>query len=186
LSNNSKQYDTGHSTSYWQWLGKYAGKSFDYFARHNTGRPLNYQFNSLGYRGPEHFQHPDISVFGSSFSFGVGIEFDQCWHQQLGDYQINCYAPAGFAVTNNDIIEHYHRSKIKNGLVILQLREYSYNSSPIQIPSEVNCFVIDSYLHDDLFGFEWNSFIDKAEDLTHPGPHTHKLWANTIKKKFNL
>jgi hypothetical protein len=186
LSKELQQYDSGSVTSYQAWIGKYAGKSFNYFARHKIGKPIKYEFNSLGYRGPEHYSTPDISVFGSSFSFGVGIEFDQCWHQQLGTYFINCYAPAGFAVTNNDIIDHYYREKISTGIVILQLREFSYNTAPIHIPDNVNCFVVDSYLHNDLFGFDWPSFVDKSEDHTHPGPLTHTLWATKIKQTFNL
>ena len=92
-------YDSGFVATYQAWIGKYANCSFKYFARHKEGRPINYQFNSLGYRGPEHYNDPDISVFGSSFSFGVGVEFTECWHQQLGNYRINLYAPAGFLVT---------------------------------------------------------------------------------------
>jgi hypothetical protein len=186
LLKDLQKYDSGLVRSYWEWIGKYAGKSFDYFARHKQGRPINYKFNRLGYRGPEHHVAPDITVFGSSFSFGVGIEFDQCWHQQLGNYLVNCYAPAGFAVTNNNIIDHYHQANIQTGVVILQLREFSYNTAPIIIPNNVKCFVIDSYPHDNLFGFVWESFIDKAEDNTHPGPLTHALWATKIKKMFNL
>lgn len=186
MSNDSDNYESGSVKSYLEWPGKYANKSFKYFARHKEGNPKQYKFNSLGYRGPEHHDSPDISVFGSSFSFGVGIDFEQCWHQQLGDYKVNCYAPAGFAVTNNDIIEHYLRTPIASGRVILQLREFNYNTGPIEIPPEVLCFVIDSHRHEDLFGFSWSSFVDKAEDLTHPGPKTHKTWAYLIKNKFNL
>jgi hypothetical protein len=57
---------------------------------------------------------------------------------------------------------------------------------PIIIPDNVKCFVIDEVSHDDLFGFNYDNFIDKAEDNTHPGPETHKQWAMQIKKKFNL
>ena len=81
---------------------------------------ITYKFNSLGYRGNEHCSDPEISVFGSSFSFGVGIEFDHCWHQQLGNYRVNCYSPAGFLVTNNAIIDQYQHAKISTGIIILQ------------------------------------------------------------------
>ena len=186
MLNNSKRYDSGFAPTYWQWIGTYANQSYNYFARHQKGKPVSYQFNSLGYRGSEHYSCPDLSVFGSSFSFGVGIDFSQCWHQLLGNYAVNCYAPAGFAVTNNDIIEHYRRSNVSTGRIILQLREFSYNTGHIDIPQGVDCFVIDSDQHNDLFGFDWASFVDRAEDNTHPGPNTHKLWAYEIKKKFNL
>lgn len=186
MSNNSKNYNNGYAPSYQEWLGKYANCSFDHFARHKEGRPIEYKFNSLGYRGHEHYSDPDISVFGSSFSFGVGVEFNECWHQLLGDYRVNCYAPAGIGVTNNNIIDHYHRANISSGIIILQFREFSYNTAPIIIPDNVNCFVIDENYHDTLFGFDYASFVDKAEDNTHPGPETHKQWAMQIKKKFNL
>lgn len=179
-------YESGFVSSYWDWPGKYANKNFEYFAKHQEGRPIHYQFNSLGYRGPEHYAEPDISVFGSSFSFGVGVDFDQCWHQQLGNYRVNCYAPAGFAVTNNNIIEHFHRTNISTGKAILQLREFKYNTGSLIIPQGVVCFVVDEHRHNDLFGFSWASFVDKAEDHTHPGEKTHKIWAHQIKKKFNL
>ena len=182
----SNDYDSGYVTSYQDWIGKYANCSFNYFARHKKGRPIDYQFNSLGYRGPEHVANPDISVFGSSFSFAVGVEFAESWHQQLGKYRVNCYAPAGFLVTNNDIIEHYQQTKIVSGIVILQLREFEYNTEPISIPTNVKCFVIDQNQHPDLFGFDYASFIDKAEDATHPGPLTHRQWATEIKTAFNL
>ena len=103
---------------YQQWIGKYTNKKFKYFAKHQSGLPIEYNFNSTGYRGPDHSATPDISVFGSSFSFGVGIEFNQCWHQLLGKYQINCYAPAGILMTNNDIIKHYQSTPIVSGIVI--------------------------------------------------------------------
>lgn len=179
-------YDTGHASSYYDWVGKYANCSFDYFAKHQDGHPISYQFNSLGFRGYEHYPNPDISIFGSSFSFGVGIEFNQCWHQQLGDYQINCYAPAGFLVTNNSIIDYYNQTKILSGIVILQFREFKYNTSQIVIPDNVKCFVIDENYHDELFGFTYESFVDKAQDKKHPGPKTHKQWAIKIKNQFKL
>ena len=181
-----QKYNTGYVSSWQDWIGKYANCSFDYFARHNSGRPISYKFNSLGYRGGEHYSNPEISVFGSSFSFGVGIEFNNCWHQQLGDYRVNCYSPAGFLVTNNNVIDHYQCADITSGIVILQFREFKYNTLPIIIPDNVKCFVIDEVSHDDLFGFNYDNFIDKAEDNTHPGPETHKQWAMQIKKKFNL
>ena len=186
MLNEYNNYNSGYSPSYQAWIGRYTNKSFDYFARHKDGCPILYQFNSLGYRGNEHHTNPDISVFGSSFSFGVGVKFNECWHQQLGNYQVNCYAPAGFLVTNNDIIDHYNRSNIFSGIVILQLREFEYNTAPITVPGNVKCFVIDQTNHDNLFGFDYTSFVDKAEDHTHPGPLTHTQWALQIKKKFNL
>ena len=179
-------YNNGFATCYKKWIGKYANCTFNYFARHKEGRPIEYKFNSLGYRGNEHYPNPEITIFGSSFSFGVGIEFSDCWHQQLGNYRVNCYAPAGFLVTNNDIIDHYHQSDILSGIVILQLREFKYNTAPIAIPNNVNCFVVDENCHIDLFGFNYASFKDKAEDNTHPGVETHKQWSMKIKKKFNL
>ena len=181
-----KNYDHGYAATWQSWVGKYANCNFDYFARHKSGQPITYKFNSIGYRGNEHFINPEISVFGSSFSFGVGIEFDKCWHQQLGNYRINCYSPAGFLVTNNDIIDQYQHAKISTGIVILQFREFKYNTLPITIPDNTRYFVIDEHKHNDLFGFGYNSFIDKAEDNIHPGLKTHKQWAILIKKKFNL
>lgn len=186
MLNDYKNYNPGYATDWQDWVGKYANCSFDYFARHKSGRPLSYKFNSLGYRGGEHYANPDISVFGSSFSFGVGVEFNECWHQQLGNYQVNCYSPAGILVTNNNIIDQYQCADITSGIVILQFREFKYNTLPIIIPDNVKCFIIDEDEHDDLFGFNYASFIDKAEDNTHPGPDTHKQWAIQIKKKFTL
>lgn len=182
----SKSYASGFEPSYWAWLGKYKNQQYDYFARHKFGRPIDYSFNSQGYRGYEHHPEPDISVFGSSFSFGVGIDWESCWHQNLGNYKVNCYAPAGIPVTNNDIIEHSQQQDIKSGIVILQLREFSYNTAPINLPNGVHVFIIDSYRHQDIFGFDWASFVDKAEDHTHPGKQTHWQWAQQIKKQFNL
>jgi len=186
LLNEYNSYNPGYAGSYQAWLGKYANCSFKYFARHKEGKPIDYKFNSLGYRGYNHYSSPDISVFGSSFSFGVGIAFTECWHQQLGDYQINCYAPAGFWVTNKDIIDHYLSTNILSGIVILQFREFKYNTAPITIPNNVKCFVIDETSHSELFGFDYDSIVDTAEDKTHPGPETHKQWAIKIKKQFNL
>lgn len=179
-------YNNGNAPDYWQWLGKYANCHYSYFARHTEGRAIDYTFNALGYRGPAHYDNPDISVFGSSFSFGVGVEFEQCWHQQLGNYRINCYAPAGILVTNNNIIEHYNQANIQSGITILQLREFRYNTKEIIIPSDVLTFVVDEEIHADLFNLSWSSFVDKAEDNTHPGPLTHQLWAQKIKQKYNL
>ena len=171
---------------YQQWIGKYTNKKFNYFAKHQSGRPIEYNFNNTGYRGPDHSDTPDISVFGSSFSFGVGIEFNQCWHQLLGKYQINCYAPAGILMTNNDIIKHYHSTPIVSGIVILQFREAKYNCKPVYTPTNVLAFAIDNQKRIDIPCFTYHSFKDRAEDQIHPGPDTHKLWAQLLKKTFNL
>lgn len=179
-------YNSGGARNYWNWVGKYANQSYDHFARHKEGPKINYSFNSEGFRGPEFYNCPDITVFGSSFSFGVGIEFEQCWHQNLGDYKVNCYAPAGILVTNNDIIGHYHKSGISTGLVILQLREFRYNTTDIQIPDNVFCFVVDEHVHENLMTFSWGSWPDRAADNTHPGHLTHLQWAHTIKNKLGL
>jgi hypothetical protein len=182
----SSNYHDGYTPEYWQWFGKFSNCYYDYFARHKEGQPLNYTFNSTGYRGPEHHACPDISVFGSSFSFGVGVEFEQCWHQLLGNYRVNCYAPAGILATNNLIIEHYSKTKIESGMVILQLREFRYNTDTIELPENILSFVVDEEIHPDMFNLPWSSFIDKAADNVHPGPLTHQLWAQSIKKKYNL
>ncbi len=179
-------YESGFAPSYKEWQGKYANRCYTHFARHDSGRDIKYKFNNLGYRGYEHFEYPDITVFGSSFSFGVGIDFENCWHQQLGDYKVNCLAPAGILVTNNDIINHYHDMKLSSGKVILQLREFRYNKEEISIPSDALIFVVDEQKHPCLPTFLWSSFIDKAEDSTHPGVNTHRSWAKIIKKIFNL
>ena len=184
LKNSNHEY--GYVEHYQEWPGKFANQQFDYFARHERGRPIPYVFNSRGWRGPEHHTLPDISVIGSSFSFGVGIEFSQCWHQLLGNYKVNCYAPAGFIVTNNNTIDHYNQLDIKSGLTILQLREFKYNTGPIILPETAKCFSIDTTTHSGLPGFTYNSFLDKAADDIHPGPKTHAQWAKVIKKMFGL
>lgn len=180
------RYETGHADSVRHWVGKFANCHFDYFARHDNGRPINYDFNSLGYRGHEHFDSPDISVFGSSFSFGVGIEFEQCWHQQLGDHKVNCYAAAGILVTNDDIIDLFNTTTGALGQVIIQLREFRYNRAEIVIPKNVKCFVIDEFDQPGMLNLPWASFIDRAQDGTHPGPLTHQSWAQIIKQTFAL
>lgn len=174
------------NNSYRDWIRKNVNCRFDYFGRHDQGKPVTYQFNSQGYRGPEHYSNPDISVFGSSFSFGIGLEFDQCWHQLLGKYRVNSYAVGGILMTNNDIIDHYHNTTINSGISILQLREYRYNTSQIIIPDNVLIFAIDEHTIPGMLNLSWSSFVDKAEDNTHPGANTHKLWAKIIKKTFNL
>ena len=182
---NNVNYNSGTAINYQNWIGKYSNCCFDYFAKHRSGKAIQYKFNSLGYRGPEHYIDPDISIFGSSFSFGVGINFEQCWHQKLGNYKINCYAPAGFLVTNNDIIDHFNQVR-PSGITILQLREFKYNTEKIQMPTGIHCFVIDETTQPDLFTFDYSSFEDKAEDNVHPGPKTHTIWATTIKQMFSL
>jgi len=177
-------YESGSVNYYKDWLGKYSSKKYDYFAKHTSGNKINYEFNSIGYRGPEHHPTPDISIFGSSFSFGVGLEFDQCWHQQLGDYKINCYATAGFLMTNDDIINHYKQVN-PLGNVILQLRESKYNKSTLTLPN-ATVFIIDEYTHPLIFSLTYETMIDKAEDKIHPGIKTHQLWATALKTKFNL
>jgi|688.fasta_scaffold213415_2 hypothetical protein len=177
-------YQSGFVHSYKQWIGKFSNQEYDYFARHASGNKIKYKFNSIGYRGPEHHLVPDISIFGSSFSFGVGLEFDRCWHQQLGEYKINCYAPAGFLMTNDDIIDHYKEIN-PPGQIILQLRESKYNRATLTLP-DTKVFIIDEYSHPFIFSLTYNTMVDKAEDQIHPGIQTHKLWAFAIKKKFNL
>lgn len=178
--------DDGYVNSLNEWIGKYANCHFDYFARHQSGPAINYDFNSRGYRGPEHWANPDISVFGSSFSFGVGVAHHQCWHQLLGDYRVNCYSAAGILVTNNDIIEQSKHCDAPAKITILQLREFRYNVGDIVLPSDAKCFVVDEFEHPNILNLPWSSFVDKATDGLHPGPATHKLWAKIIKKMFDL
>lgn len=179
--------DSGYANSFNEWIGKYSNQQFDYFARHQSGPTVAYDFNSQGWRGPEPESDPDICVFGSSFSFGVGVEYHQCWHQLLGDYRVNCYAPAGFLVTNNDIINHYHTFNFnKQVLSIIQLREFRYNVGEVIIPPNARCFVVDEIEHPAFLNLPWSSFVDKAHDGVHPGPKTHQSWAKILKKMFNL
>ena len=69
--------DNGYAKCWSEWVGKYANCHFDYFARHQSGPMIDYDFNSLGYRGAEHWTDPDINIFGSSF--GVGVTHEECW-----------------------------------------------------------------------------------------------------------
>jgi len=89
-------------------------------------------------------------------------------------------------VTNNDNIENYACSNISIGIVILQLREFKYNIRDIDIPKNILCVVVDEHEHPGILSLPYWSFVDKAEDQTHPGPDTHQLWAQKIKKMFNL
>jgi hypothetical protein len=180
------KYDSGYADCVENWVGKFSNRQFEYFARHNSGRVIDYKFNSLGYRGPEHHKHPDISIFGSSFSFGIGIEHSQCWHQLLGNYRVNSYAIAGFLITNNDIVDHHRTTSINTGITIIQLREFKYNKSNFVLPDTEFCFLIDEFKHAIIPTFKWSSIIDKAEDGVHPGPNTHLVWSKIIKKMCNL
>lgn len=171
---------------YQKWIGRYANCKFDYFGRHDQGRAIDYSFNSLGYRGPEHHAAPDITIFGSSFSFGVGIEYHQCWHQLLGNYRINCIATAGFLATNDDIVDHYKTAVPSTGRVIVQLRESRYNRGPLDIPKAAIIFAVDENPQPGILTMTWSSFIDKAEDGIHPGINTHRAWAKIIKNAFSL
>jgi hypothetical protein len=179
-------YKSGYADGINNWVGKFSNQSYKYFARHDSGKPIDYTFNSLGYRGPEHHAHPDISVFGSSFSFGVGLAYNQCWHQLLGDLQVNTYTTAGFLVSNNDIIDHYKKVSVKSGITIIQLREFKYNKENFLLPNHGFYFVIDEIKHSHIPTLTWSSFIDRAEDDTHPGPNTHLQWSKIIKKMFNM
>lgn len=178
-------WNSGHADSYQQWVGKYANLECDYFARHSTGNPIRYTFNNEGFRGPKFHKEPDISIFGSSFSFGVGIEWDQCWHQQLRDYKVNCYAPAGFAVRNSDILEYYNIIQ-PAGITILQFREIQYDIKSWEPPGSTFNFIIEKHHHPTLRTLTYDTFIDKANDGVHPGKKTHQQWAKWIIQQFNL
>lgn len=172
---------------YQAWLGRFANQSMCYFGHHDKGRPIQYRFNSQGYRGPEHHPTPDLAIFGSSFSFGVGIEWHQCWHQQLGDYRVNCYAVAGFLAVNHDIIRHCLATNHNAGRVILQLRESRYDRSHIPIPQDIFCFAVDEHEQQGMLTFTWAEWKDDlAEDGKHPGANTHKQWANKIRTVLDL
>lgn len=168
------------------WTEQNKNKTYSYFGHHVNGIPIEYAFNQLGYRG-KFYNNPDISVFGSSFSFGVGIDYKNCWHQQLGDYKVNCYAIAGWLINNNQILEHYRMLQHQHNLgkVIIQLREFKYNIKLLDLP-DCNIFCIDEQKNNKIPTFVYSSFLDYALDNIHPGPVTHKKWAETLKNRWNL
>ena len=176
---------SGHASSYQNWPELHRNLRCQYFARHHDGESCDYQFNSQGFRGPEFHRNPDIVIIGSSFSFGVGLKWEECWHQNLGNYRINCYAFAGFAMTNNDILDFYHGLSPQTK-TILQFREYSYDTDVWEPPKDTWNFIVDQHPRNDILCFDWQSWLDRARDRTHPGPLTHKSWTNTIKKTWNL
>lgn len=177
-------YLSGCVSEYREWIGKYANQTCSYFAKHTHGASRHYQFNSLGFRGPEFYIDPDIIVVGSSFSFGVGIEFEQCWHQLLGNLRVNCYATAGFIMTNNDILDLAASITDNSARMILQLRESCYNRAKLDLPLSTDCFAIDQQPIPNMFTLGYDTVIDHAEDGIHPGPLTHQSWAKTLRHKF--
>lgn len=177
------KYATGHVKDYREWPGRYANQTFTHFAKHHQGRPITYDFNSQGFRGPEFHDKPDLTVIGSSFSFGVGIQFCQCWHQLLGNLRVNCYATAGFPVNNHDLLDLALTVAPTTGRLVIQFRESEYGTVPTPLP-QADCFTIDHDSWSDLFTLEYDSIQDRAEDGIHPGPLTHQSWARTLKDKF--
>lgn len=170
------------------WIGHYSNQRHVYFARHHSGKHIDYSFNSSGFRGPE-FTNADITIFGSSFTFGVGLPWEDTWHQQLAymtNKTVNVYSIAGYGISNNELIELYNRFKT-NSRVILQLREDAYSSGAYTIPSDIMAFKIEENTKDSrCLTFTWKGFVDRAEDQTHPGPKTHYMWAKVLKKIWNL
>lgn len=176
----------------WQdWCQEHRGKQYQYFGKHTDGRPVSYSFNELGFRGPKFHTDPDVVVYGSSFSFGIGLEWEQSWHQQIArikNIKVNCYAGAGFAVTNNDIVDLFQAYPPQNtSKVILQLREEEYTTAPYNLPPGIMAFKVDKEVKDKVVPtFLWRSFVDKAADGIHPGPRTHLNWAIILSKLWNL
>mgnify|MGYP001026422634 CR=1 FL=1 len=168
------------------WTEQNKNKNYNYFGRHTSGDPIDYSFNYLGYRG-KFYTDPDISIFGSSFSFGIGLNYNDCWHQNLGEYKVNCYAVAGWLINNNQILENYQ--KIKNqqniGTAIIQLREFKYNTKELDLPN-CNIFCIDQQKNNNVMTFRYSSFLDLALDNLHPGTRTHKQWAMILKNLWKL
>lgn len=170
-----------------EWIGLNANSTVNYFARHVNGTPVEYKFNSLGFRGPEFYADPDITVFGSSFTFGVGLDWDKTWHQLLGDYRINCYAAAGWAVSNDQLVDLFNRFTPATGISIIQFREEKYTRHTYKIPKGPLCFKIEDAGKDPRMPtFSYTSICDQAADMCHPGPKTHKVWATLLKKMWNL
>jgi hypothetical protein len=170
------------------WIGHFSNQTHNYFGRHTEGRPVVYNFNSKGFRGPE-FIDADITVFGSSFSFGVGLEWTDTWHQQLArmtNKTVNVYSIAGYGIENQELIELYTRYTPTNQ-VILQLREEAYSTKKYTIPENILVFKIEEDKKDTQCPtFTWASFADHAEDKIHPGVITHSNWAKILIKIWNL
>lgn len=170
------------------WIGHYSNQHLYYFGRHFNGKPISYKFNSLGFRGPE-FVDADITIVGSSFTFGVGLAWEDTWHQQLAymtNKTVNVYSIAGYGISNNELIELYARFK-SNKQAIIQLREETYSTADYTIPSDTFVFRIEESQKDvQCPTFTWSGFVDHAEDGVHPGPKTHVKWAKLIAKIWNL
>jgi hypothetical protein len=72
--------------------------------RLNTACPIEYQFNSLGYRTHEKFTGKEILAVGDSFTVGLGINYEHTWPYQL-EQKLN-YPVANFSLNgaSNDWI----------------------------------------------------------------------------------
>jgi hypothetical protein len=76
-----------------------------------VNNPIEYRFNSHGFRTAEFDQKFDMVCFGCSFTMGTGVHANNCWPEQLQDFTGLNIANLGHAGSSNDTVfrfaKHY-------------------------------------------------------------------------------
>jgi hypothetical protein len=86
---------------------------------YDTSDTVQYQFNSLGFRGPELKDTASVIVIGNSVSFGLGLEFQNTYGHRVADY-------LGLPVANFSFGCYYHsNTDYLNNIKLLSQRSHS-------------------------------------------------------------
>lgn len=77
-------------------------------------RPIEYRFNSHGFRTAEFDQGFDVVCFGDSFTMGTGVHGQDTWPEQLGKITGLRTANLGHAGSSNDTAFRYAAHYLKD------------------------------------------------------------------------
>jgi hypothetical protein len=86
---------------------------------YDTSDTVQYQFNSLGFRGPELKDTASVIVIGNSVSFGLGLEFQNTYGYRVADH-------LGLPVANFSFGCYYHsNADYLDNIKLLSQRSHS-------------------------------------------------------------
>jgi len=164
------------------------GTTVTRWGKDQTGT-INYKLNNQGFRGDQDYDRsPSYAFFGSSAIFGIGINNKDILVNQFDNSQN--YGLAGEYLNQDSItnLKNFLKSNLYTNTRIVFFWVERNNED---IPTLVK--YIDALAPNVLHISQGPQYpglinlmpqIDQDVSNTHPGPQTHRLWANTIKALF--
>jgi hypothetical protein len=163
------------------------GTTVNTWGKDSTGL-INYQFNMQGFRSNNDYNWiPKYAFFGNSAVFGVGVPADQTmisYFDQAHNYGLSGSYLNAHSITNLKRFIESAYYNISTKLIFVWI-DRPNKENITDLINQVNEFA-PGVLHISMGEKTINSInlmpsVDFDVSNTHPGPNTHRIWAQTIK-----